>query len=143
MTPEFACDLACGDVPQNHRLIGATRANLAVVIGSVRAANEICHTLLSAELCTNNTELTHKIKTANNIRRKILMANFMVLSRPILFCDRICTLLCVYLHFFYSDIFMRHCVQPSLILSPISIQNFISMTTVRLQQGASAHSPQL
>lgn len=40
MTPEFACDLASGNVPQNHRLIWATWANLAVIVGPVQRANE-------------------------------------------------------------------------------------------------------
>ncbi len=44
MTSEFTCDLACGDVPQDHRLIRAAGANLAVVIGTVGSASETqCH----------------------------------------------------------------------------------------------------
>lgn len=38
MTSELACDLACGDVPQDHRLVRATGANKAVVIGTVETA---------------------------------------------------------------------------------------------------------
>ena len=40
MTPEFARDLARGDIPQDHRLVGAAGADLAVVIGAEETANE-------------------------------------------------------------------------------------------------------
>lgn len=46
VTSEFACDLSCSDVPQDHRLIRAAGAQLAVVIGTVGTAKEK-HTLLS------------------------------------------------------------------------------------------------
>lgn len=40
VTSELACDLSRGDVPEDHRLVGAAGAKLAVVIGTVETANE-------------------------------------------------------------------------------------------------------
>lgn len=40
VTSEFACNLAGGNIPQDHSLIGAAGANLAVVIGTVKVASE-------------------------------------------------------------------------------------------------------
>lgn len=34
MSSEFACDLACGNVPQDHRLVWAAGTDVAVVIGT-------------------------------------------------------------------------------------------------------------
>lgn len=40
VTSEFACDLACGDIPQDYCLIRAAGTKLAVVIGTVKTVNE-------------------------------------------------------------------------------------------------------
>lgn len=36
MSSEFACDVACTDIPQDHCLIRAAGTNLAAVIGTVK-----------------------------------------------------------------------------------------------------------
>ena len=56
VTSELARDLAGGDVPQDHRLIRAAGAELAVVIGTVETAKEK-QTLLSQHFLL--TFLTH------------------------------------------------------------------------------------
>lgn len=39
MPSEFACDLACGNIPQDHSLVRATGTNVAVVIRTVDVVN--------------------------------------------------------------------------------------------------------
>lgn len=36
MSSEFACDVACANIPQDHRLIRAAGTNLAAVVGAVK-----------------------------------------------------------------------------------------------------------
>lgn len=74
VTSEFACDLACGDIPQDYCLIRAAGTKLAVVIGTVKTVNERQTQLLLAgrrdlfsisfiflSLCIHNFSQDHNI----------------------------------------------------------------------------------
>lgn len=63
MTSELSCDLARGDVPQDHGLVRAAGANLAVVIGTVEGANEKQEWLIHAGLKSYKELLCTSVST--------------------------------------------------------------------------------
>lgn len=90
MSSEFACHVACANVPQDHCLIRAAGANLAAVEGAVK----------------RNEVLDDGFNSVFDFFEPSFMTNYGIVS-------------------------------------PVSIQNFIPMPSVCLQQGAQFHTPQL